>query len=185
MNAPLKWSIAAALVAAAWGVTLLAPTEDAAGDAFVTDATIGERTEGRNIAATVWSAQVASTVSDESGWQAQGTWLVVEVSAEAVASQPTGLLAGATLQIGERTFSASERGPEPMTIYRTQLVPGVSRTGSLLFELPEDALHGTGILLLSTGYLSWGDTILRLELDLDSLERVSSLTVADVEWTTP
>jgi hypothetical protein len=181
----LRWVIAIALVAGAWGITLLAPDENAGGDAFIIDMSLGEHAVGRNIAATVLDVRAASTVTGDAGWEATGTWLVVDVSIEAVASQQGGFFADATLQIGDRTFSASERGPDDMTIYRTPLVPGVPQTGSLLFELPEDALTGTATLLMATGYSTWGDSMLRLQFDLDAVERVDSVDVEDVTWTNP
>lgn len=186
MKTVLTWLIAVVLLAGAWAVTLLAPSEDPGRDAFVTGVPIGERGVGRNIAATVTGVRAASTISSESGWRADGDWLIIEVTAEARADQSTGILGTAVLRIGDRTFTASERGPDEMSIYRTQLVPGVPQTGSLLFELPRDALHGIATLRLSTGYAEpWGDSVLEIPIDLDAVESAGAVTVSDKGWAVP
>lgn len=182
MRALLGWALALVLVAAAWGVAVVTPSDDAGAEAFVTDAGVGERGSGRNIAATVGAVTIAKSVTAQSGWHATGTWVVIEITAEASSDQVHGLLSLATLKIGDRTYSASERGPDEMTLYRTQLVPGVPRSGSILFEVPDDALHGTGILRLATSSTPWGDTILQVHVDLDSADRVEEIDIADVEW---
>jgi len=182
----MTWLLAIALLGGAWAVTLLAPSDDAGRDAFVTEVAPGERGVGRNIAATVTDVRAASSITAESGWHAEGHWLVVDLTAEATASQSSGILGAATLRIGDRTFSATERGPDEMTLYRTQLVPGVPQHGSLLFELPDTALHGIGVLRLSTGYGDpWGDSVLEIPIDLDAVEHAGAVTVDDKGWAKP
>lgn len=183
MKSLIGWALALVLVAAAWGVAVITPSDEAGAEAFVTDVGVGERGSGRNIAATVGAVTIAKSISAESGWSADGTWVVIEITAEASSDQVHGLLSLATLKIGDRTYSASERGPDEMTLYRTQLVPGVPQTGSVLFEVPEDALRGSGILRLATSPTPWGDSILQVSIDLDSAERVDESDIADVEWT--
>lgn len=185
MKTVAAWAIAAVLVIGAWMLTVLAPSDDAGRDAFVTPMTLGQPAEGRNIAATVIDVRTTDTITAADGWTADGTWVVVGLSAEAVSSQSTGYLRGANLLIDGRTFSATQRGPDEMTLLATQLVPGVATSGSLMFELPDDALHGEGRLRLSTSESPWGDTILELTIDLDALEHVDEIAVPDVEWTTP
>lgn len=182
MKSTLAWALALVMIAAAWSVTVLTPADDAGSDAFVTDVAAGERGSGRNIAATVGAVTIAKSVTAESGWNATGNWVVIEVTAEASSDQVHGLLSLATLKIGDRTYSASERGPDEMTLYRTQLVPGVPQTGSLLFEVPENALRGSGILRLATSTTPWGDSILQVNIDLDAADRVGSTQIADVDW---
>ncbi|MBO9627588.1 MAG: hypothetical protein J7484_14605 [Microbacterium sp.] len=182
MRRAAAWGLAVALVAGAWAVTVLAPSDNAGADAFTMRTTVGERVEGRNIAATVLDVRAARSIVSESGWRADGTWLLVDLSADAGVSQSQGLLTTATLRIGERTFSASERGPDEMSIYREQLVPGVPMTGSLLFELPDDALVGHGTLRFATSTKPWGDSIVELDIDLDALHVTPEITVADTGW---
>lgn len=185
MKTVLRWALAAVLVAAAWAVTLVAPSDDAGRDAFVTPMTQGERATGRNIAATVTDVRTADAVASADGWTAEGNWLVVDLDAEAVVDQPSGYLRGAVLLIGDRTFSASTRGPDEMTLLDAQLVPGVPTSGSLMFELPDDALQSTGVLRLSASRTSWGDTILELPVDLAAAPHLDVIDVADREWTNP
>lgn len=185
MRAAAAWATAAILVAGAWTLTLLAPADDAGDEAFVTTMTIGQPAAGRNIAATVSTVRATDTITAADGWTADGTWVVVDLSAEAMSSQSAGYLRGATLTIGDRTFSATERGPDEMTLLGSQLVPGVPLSGSLMFEVPDDALDGTARLRLATSTSPWGDTILEMTIDLEALERVDEILVADVEWTNP
>lgn len=181
----LAWALAVVLVGAAWAVTLIAPSDDAGRDTFVTTMTDGERGAGRNIAATVTQVRTTDAVASEDDWSAEGNWLVVDLAAEAVVDQPSGYLRGAILIIGDRTFSASTRGPDAMTLLDAQLVPGVPTSGSLMFELPDDAFESAGVLRLSTSTTAWGDSILELPIDLAAAPHVDEIVVTDREWTNP
>lgn len=181
----MAWIVAAALVAGAWAVTAFTPDDDAGADAFTLTASIGEHVGGRNIAVTVLSVRAAHGIESESGWSADGTWVVVDMSAEAVVSQADGLLSTATLRLGERTFSATERGPDEMSLYRTPLVPGVPKSGSVAFEVPDDALAESGVLRLSTSSRPWGDTVIEVPVDLSRVDVAPVIEVADTGWTRP
>jgi len=143
--------------------------------------TVGDRVEGRNIAATVWSAQVAREVqtSDWTG-QTTGIWVVVDVSAEAVVDEFAARLGTAQLVIGDETFSASER-PDLDTVYRNSLSVGIPTRGPLFFEIPTDAL-GKARLQLGIDSDPRLDSLLVIPLDLSQLEVRDSATANDVQW---
>lgn len=153
------WLLTGVLLAGAWAVSKATLPDDASTAPFPTRAELGERVTVRDLAVTVTDVRAAERVTDSTGWSAEGTWLVVDLEAAAVLSQDAALKLH-ELVIGERTFSATERG----TTFRGHaLIPGVARTGSLAFELPADALHGQAVLRLGT------PTGLRLDAPLDAV----------------
>ena len=142
---------------------------------------LGGQVAGRNIAATVWGAQVAHEVrtSDWAG-ETTGIWVVVDVSAEAVVDEFAARLGMATLAIGDETFSASER-PDLDTIYQNSLTVGIPTRGPLFFEIPTDALRDAR-LQLGIDSDPRLDSLLVIPLDLSSLTIADSLTTDDVQW---
>lgn len=184
VNRALAWVAGIALAAGAGIVTVFIPADDAGADLFLVRAEIGERAEGRNIAATVHDVRLAEEITADD-WHAAGNWLVVDLSAEAVTSQTSGILSEATLLIGDRVFTAVERGPLGVNLLDTQLIPGVARSGNLIFELPDDALASAGLLRLATGGGTWGDTILQVQIDLAEAERAGTVALAEVGWAAP
>lgn len=179
MSRLLPWAITLALVAAAWLVALVTPPDRMALEPFPIAAQVGKEVIGRDFALTVQGIRAADAVTTADGWQARGTWILVDLSAEATHSQARSRLLGATLQIGERTFRASERMP---SMFQQQLVPGIPHQGTLAFELPPDALDGAGILRLSTRTDDRGDNVAELPLDLAALGVTSDQTIDTTEW---
>ncbi len=141
----LVWSLTVVLLAAAWGVSKATLTDDAATAPFPTVAALDEPVAARNLAATVTDVHVATRVTDAEGWTAEGTWLVVDLTAATVVTQQSATLRLAELVIGDRTFTATDRGT---TLVGQRLFTGVPRSGSIAFELPADALTGSGVLRL-------------------------------------
>lgn len=183
VNKIVTWIVGLALAAGAVVVTVFIPTDGEGSEQFVVKGEIGTRAEGRNLAATVLDIRLAEAIAAED-WRDESNWLVVDLSAEAVVSQSSGLLDVATLRIGDRTFTAVERGPLNVNLLNTQLIPGVARTGSLFFELPDDALDGMAEMRLATGG-TWGDSVLQLNFDLAEVERTETITLAEVDWSAP
>ena len=182
MKRAIPWLITAALLVGAWLIAFVAPGDDASVTPFVIPAVIGQESVGREFTLTVQDVQLAEHVSGAKGWSADGTWLVVDLDAEANHEQYGMLLAGATLTIGDQSFRASER---MASFLRGALVTGVSRSGTLAFELPEFALSGTGILQLSTNDDTRADSVVELEIDLDELTPVAEAEILATDWTNP
>ncbi|UYO97530.1 DUF4352 domain-containing protein [Microbacterium sp. M28] len=182
MNRALPWLLTAALLVSAWLVALVTPDDSAFVAPFVVRTSIGEEAVGRDLALTVQDVRMAESISAPGGWTAEGTWLLVDVDAEATLEQYGTLLGGATLTIGDRSFRASDR---PESIFKTRLVTGIPKSGTIAFELPADALSGTGILQLSSQEDTRADSVIELEIDLDALDPVADAEIPKTDWTNP
>lgn len=182
MKRAIPWLITAALLVAAWLVALATPDDSASVEPFLVPATIGEAAVGRDFTVTVQDVTLADKVSDATGWSAEGTWLVVELDAEANLDQFGMLFQGATLTIDDQSFRPSERMDSFLS---TSLVTGVSQSGALAFELPDDARSATGILRLSAKTDTRADSVAELEIDLGALTPVAEAEVRETDWTTP
>lgn len=180
MRAAVAWGVGAALVVLAWGVAAITPDDDAAQAPFPVAATVGERAEGRNIAATVTEVSAANAVTAANGWTAEGTWVVIDLDVEAVTAEQGALLALATLTIDDRVYGASER---PESLLRQQLPVGAARTGSLAFEVPEEALTGDGMLRLGLNDLDPRlDSVIELPIPLDELTVQPEVQLVETDW---
>ena len=175
----LVWSFTVVLIVAAWGISKATLPDDAATAPFTTIATLGEPAAARNLAVTVTDVRVASRVTDAAGWTAEGTWVVVDLEAAAVVTQNATNLRFAQLVIGDRTFEATDRGE---TFYEQRLITGVPRSGSLAFELPDDAITGTATLRLGTDREVLLDGLVELTLQLDELPVEAEITLEETGW---
>lgn len=179
----MRWvsgAIGAALVAVAWGVAAITPTEDSAEDPFPVTVAVGERGEGRNIAVTVDDIRRAETVT-AGEWTADGNWVVVDLDAEAVVTESGTLLTLATLEIDGRTFSASER---PESLRRASLAVGIPQSGSVAFELPADVRGGEGVLTFGLDTDPRLDSLIVLDVDLDAIEIEEEAALLATDWST-
>jgi hypothetical protein len=176
----LAWSIGVGLLAAAWVVTAVTPGEDIAEAPFPVAAPIGESASGRTITAAVTGARLTDRAVAE-GWYADGTWLVVDVTAAAVREEGT-LLRGITFTLDGRTYRASER-PAPYfdSIVGASLVPGLPQEGSVAFELPQDA-GGAGMLRLSADTETRLDSVIEVPIDLDAIDQVAETELIPLGW---
>ncbi|QMU96393.1 DUF4352 domain-containing protein [Microbacterium esteraromaticum] len=174
----VPWALSIALVVATWGLTQLEKDEDARYDPFVTRAEVGEHAVARNIAVTVTDVHAARAVSDGS-WRAEGTWLVVDLDAASTQDQFGAALRVTNLRIGERTYSATERGT---SMRQLPLVTGVPQHGSLAFELPEDALKGQATLVFAENYDYAADGIIEIVLDLDDIAVEPEVLLDEIGW---
>ncbi|MFE6997048.1 hypothetical protein ACFVAE_13870 [Microbacterium sp. NPDC057659] len=179
----LPWVITVVLLVGAWFVAQATPTGDEAqARAFMVGASVGEPAEGRNIAVTVQDARIAHAIASEDGFRAEGTWVVIDLDAEAVRRQ-YGTSLAAKLRIGDATYKSTERGKTSWLIDRTQLVTGIPKSGSLAFQIPADLLTETAVLELTDSSFSAYDSIISLELDLPELTVVNEKAIAPVDWT--
>jgi len=179
----LVWSLTVVLLAAAWGVSKATLPDEMSTAAFPTIAQLDERVTTRNLEVTVTDVHVASRVTDVDGWSAEGTWVVVDLEAAAVQTQESGTLGLAELVIGDRTFTATDRGT---TFAEHQLVTDVARAGSLAFELPADAVTGSATLRLGAPSGSPRevllDDVIELHLDLDGELVEVDVTLDENGW---
>lgn len=176
-----RWAAAAAgaaLVAAAWCVALVTPTEDDAVLPFVTTMQLGEQADGRNLAVTLLDVHRADSVI-AGGWSADGNWIVIDLDAEAIDEESGALVALATLQVGGATYQASER---PESLFERPLYAGLPQSGSLAFELPAAAVGGTAVLHLGLHSDPRLDTLMEAEFDLGPLPVESDVEMIPTGW---
>lgn len=176
----LPWVVTVVLLVGAWFVQLLTPSDDAVAEPFIVAAEQGAEAVGREIVITILDVRAASTVTSSSGWSAEGTWLLVDLNAETVTAGR--LFKGATLTIDGLEFRASERMD---SIFSATLVPGIPRTGTVAFELPDGSLTGNGILHVSLADDTRLDSVVELVIPLDELTVSAEEPVHDTEWATP
>jgi hypothetical protein len=180
----LTWATAVALLVAAWLVAAVTPDgEQRMADPFRVSAEIGTPAEGRNVGVTIRNLTLADRVTT-GGWFAEGTWLVVELDAWAVHTELPASLG----------FAASERPggyDTDASLYGTGLRVGFPQSGSLAFELPEDAATESGTLQLALGLTSsaidpepslQGDSVIELPVDLATLPHVAERALPPTEW---
>jgi len=179
----LTWLLTAALLACAWVVVKVTLPDDATIAPFPATAQVGEQAAVRNLVVTVTDVHLAERVTDAEGWAADGTWLVIDLEAAGAGTQDRGTLGLAQLTIGERTFSATERGT---TFYQQRLVTGVPRAGSLAFELPDEVTGDRASLRLGVPSGAPGevldDGVIDLSLDLAALTAEPEVLLDENGW---
>jgi hypothetical protein len=177
----LVWTVGVALLAAAWAVVQITPDDSIAEAPFAVEASVGREARGRSIAVTVTDVRLGDRAV-AGGWQADGTWLVVDVEAAARATETGALLKGATLEIDGLTYRASER---PNSLFGASLSVDIARAGSLAFELPDELAGKTGVLRLSQSEETRLDSLIELPIDLASIDRETEVELLPTEWATP
>ncbi|QNA93651.1 MULTISPECIES: DUF4352 domain-containing protein [unclassified Microbacterium] len=179
----LIWVATAALLVCAWGVSKATLPDDAPNAPFPTVAQIGEPASTRNLVVTVTDVHLADRVADAEGWSADGTWLVVDLEAATGVTQDQSSSRLAELTIGDRTFSATDRGT---TFVDQRLVTGVPRSGSLAFELPDDVTGDRATLRLGMPGSGLGDvqrdTVIDLPIDLATLPDEAEVLLDENGW---
>jgi hypothetical protein len=174
----LAWSIGVVLLAAAWLVTLVTPPEDAAEAPFAVTATLGQEVSTRTLTATIHDVRVAEHVTAR-GWEAGGTWVVVDLDVAATTDEREARLSGATLTVGDRTYRASERPP---SFFQGDLHVGIPQSGSLAFEVPGGAADGTAVLRLSEDDEIRLDALIEHTVNLAEVEHVAEAELLPTAW---
>lgn len=174
----MTWAIGLALVGGAWGVIQVTPTQDDAEAPFPLVAEIDQTATARGFAVTVTDVRLGSRAV-AGAWSVEGTWLVVDLEAEATQEETGTLLAHAELVFDDAAYRASER---PASLLRTGLTPGIPREGSLGFELPPDVVRGTATLELGVSDDPRLDSLVTLPIDLRALEPADEVELLATGW---
>lgn len=174
----LSWALGIACVVGAWVTTQIVPGDDQVAAPFVVELEMGERGDGRALAATVTGVVMAEEVLQR-GWADTGNWLVAEVEAQALLQERATLLGHTVLVIDGRSYRASERVPD--SLLRKQLLVGVPQQGVLAFELPED-VSGPARLELALNADTRLDSLLEFEIELDALPREAQWQLPATGW---
>lgn len=176
------------LVVAAWGVLELAPSTETAQSSIAVSVAVGERGEGRNIAATVHGVVIAERLTDEDAddpWngESSGQWIVVKAT---VASTRRGGSLDAKLEVGSLLVYGSDRPPTGTSLQTAALDAGIEVTGWVAFEVPADApLPATATIRIAEGVDSRLDTVITVRLDLANAERVTEFVMPEIELAAP
>lgn len=192
------WLLGILLLVAAWFVAAATPDGEARmTDPFPVTASVGVPAAGDNLAVTIHEVVLSDGVTASGGWQAGGTWVVVDLDAWTVRTESPGRIGVAYLVLDDRTIAASERPlthDGAATILDARLHVDVPQTGSLAFELPANAVEGTAVLQIAQDNgagagdptLSLeGDTVIELTVSLAELPRVSDRELVRTDWLRP
>ena len=178
-QAALALLVGMGLVVAAWGVLELAPSTETAQSSIPVAVAVGERGEGRNIAATVDEVVIAQRLTDEDSWNGEttGQWIVVSAT---VGSTRRGGSLDATLELGPLLVFASTRPPTGSSLQNAALDAGIDVSGWVAFEVPADApLPATATIRIAEGVDSRLDTVITVRLDLANAQRVDEFVMPD------
>lgn len=185
------WTLAGALVLVAWLTGQITPADEAAEAPFVVTGEVGDHLQGRNIEATISQVRLADAVTTANGWSAQGVWFVVDLDISTVRSgvQASPMVVSlATLTTDGQQYRPSERPGYPArewSLTYAALRPGIPLSGNLAFELDPGVELGEAVLDLSVSDDVRLDSVLRLTIDLATLERAGSLDLAETSWGEP
>jgi hypothetical protein len=178
--------VAAACVAAAFGLTLAAPGDEVIQAPFVrTIPALDQQTATREITVTVTDARLADRVqTPEWTGATNGVWLVVDLEFTRRISR--GGLSGA-FRIGDTHYRLSERADLATLDNGASGQPDLPWAGSVLVELPLSALEDPGATHAvisfagTSGPLGGGDLdgVLEYTLDLTALDHEPSITIAE------
>lgn len=181
MSRPIAILVGAVMVAAALALSLLVPTEEQLQSPYVTRIpAVGDRVELRTFTAQVTDVRLAERVqTDEWTGTTDGVWLVVDLEFSRTLTR--GGIRG-TLRIGDVRYRTSER-PDYASIDAATALPGLPVAGTLVIELPVDAVRAPGaddaVLRLGTDADAFLDDVAELHIDLTELETVRSVTILE------
>lgn len=182
----LVWVIGIALTAAAWCVIQVTPDREIAEAPFPVRASVGEEATARAFAVTASDPRVGERAV-AGGWQADGTWLVVDLRVDGRGAEFDALGGGAALLYAEFVvddvaYRASER---PSSLLQTRPRVGVPQVGSVAFELPADLAESSGTLRISGDSESRLDSIVEIPLDLAALPHETEVELTPSGWAAP
>lgn len=175
------WTVGAGILVLAWGVVQITPDEDAAVEPFRVPAAVGETAAARAFDVAVSDPRVGDRAV-AGAWAADGTWLVVDITATARIDEEGALLSHAELVVDGVAYRASER---PDSFFRSPLAVGIPRSGSLAFELPRDVAARTGTLALGLSDETRLDSMVEVPIDLSALPREAEVQLIATGWAAP
>lgn len=170
----LVWLIGVGLLAAAWVVVQVTPSDAEAERPFAVAASEGEKTVARELVVTVSDPRVGDTAVDDRGWCAESTWLVLDVVAEARVSEDGKLLGSVWLEVDGVRYRASER---PLSVLGLAMDVGLPQAGSLAFDLPDELATGRAVVHIASVDENRLDSVIEFPVDLAALERSAEVEV--------
>lgn len=178
MRRARPWVLGTGLVLAAGLVSAATPSADSTYDAFLVRGDHGTASSRTLNAAVTGSTFADQVVSADGEWQAEGNWLVVEVTASSPRTEVDAEIVLATLHVDGLVFQASERIPD--SLLKTRLHVGTDTSGVIAFELADGIRHGDAELRLTTGYVTPQlDDVIALPLPLDDVGAEASVELSE------
>lgn len=178
----LGWVGAIAMLAGAWVLGVNLPSPTARTDAHIVPGSAGERIEARTFAITVDDVVVTDGVrqDDYLPWDADGTWLVADVSVEALGHENDAQVDYVRMLAGDRVFLATRRAPA--TLRDVMPTNDMPTHASVAFQIPDDL---TGTVRLQFGAaLTYPllDSLVEVPIDLGTIvrERDRALLVPEI-----
>lgn len=171
------WLAGAAMIGLAWAAVSLAPMDAQTEEPFRVSMPVGEHVVARTLAGTLLDVRLTDRLESD-GWEAEGTWLVLDLALEATDEPAT--LRWAQLQQPDGTsYRASERID---SLLDEALSAGIPLRGVLAFELPDDARAET--VRIDLGHMladTRADALLSVDVDLTTLEPLPRIDLAAEE----
>ena len=176
------WGIAAALIVAAWLISLVTPDEVAWRDGYPVTATIGQPLVDRNVTITVTSATIADELTEASDVRLPATgavWVAFDISAQVLRDETQGTITNATLIIDGNEYRASDRVRGGLE--RAQIFIAAPSTGAIVFEIPEPLAEKSAELRLGARWdVDNADTYLVVTVNLADAVRVETFDMPAV-----
>lgn len=158
----MRWLTTAACFALATALLLTAPLRDRQHER-VLGGEIGTPVAGNDLRVTVHTTKLAGTLADDTDRiDSPGVFVVLDVTAEAL-REPSGV--DADLISDDRSFAPSERAVASTQL--STLSVGFPQRGSLVFELPVDALADATLRIKDHTSLDIAELI-EVPLDLEA-----------------
>lgn len=183
MNRWGRWIVGAALVAAAWGVTLLAPASTAWRTPYLTAIEFGEVQTAGNLTVQVHEAYFADEVVDPqpSGiWTGSGNFLVLDVSAQTHHDESVNRIVSRTAILDGREYWPTERVFTQLS--SASLSAAMATRGTLVYELPPEGRSGTIQVQLGAADAKQAGQIVQIEITLDDLIAHDSVRLEKTRW---
>lgn len=177
-----RWIGGIALVAAAWGVTVLTPGSLFVQQPFPVSATVDQPADGRKFRVTVREVRGAAQVSHARGWAAEGNWLLVTFDAQALRDEEGAYLGRVQLRVAGRTYAPSERpGGASNPVGQLPLELPIRSTAA--FELPDDVLDQPAVVEFGLDSSDEClDSVIRHDVDLTGVAFEGSAEIRDRGW---
>ena len=181
-RALIGWAGAVAMLAAAWVLGVSLPSATVGTDAFIVPGALGERIEARTFAITVDDVVLSDGVKQDDylPWESDGTWVVADVSVEAIGREDEARVGYVRMLAGDRVFVVTRRAPQ--TLRDITPVNDMPTHVSVAFQVPDD-LAGT-VKLQFGAALTYPvlDSLVEVSVDLDRItrERDRALLVPEI-----
>jgi hypothetical protein len=180
MNAAVRWALGVGLAVIAWAVITITPDHrEHTADPIPVHAVLGQTVDVSGMSLTVTDVHLSDGVIPPNGRVIAGRWVVVDLSILSRDSDLAAPLGGVALTLNDTVVTSSDLTYGQVRLDGAQLRTGLVVSGSVLFQIPQEAPLGEATLLLSRrddrAPGVWSDDQAQLTIDLGTLPRESDL----------